>query len=151
MVWAYITSKGVGKIFKVTGNMNSSKYCQVLEDVFLNGMCEQNLNLNNYVFVQDNAPCHKSSLTKKWLAEQNIKCIDWPPNSPDINLIENVWHILKIAVRRRDSEITNKDDLWKIIQKEFYKIKPDYIRKLYISLPRRIKSLKNSNFYTTKY
>ena len=38
----------------------------------------------------DNAPCHASLRTTTWKAENNLDCLDWPSQSPDINIIENV-------------------------------------------------------------
>ena len=29
-----------------------------------------------------------------WLLYQSIKIINWPPHSPDLNPIENVWGLL---------------------------------------------------------
>ena len=47
-------------------------------------------------FLQDGAPCHRSKIVKSWFAERpEIKLIDWPGNSPDLNPIENVWSWMK--------------------------------------------------------
>ncbi|GFV06481.1 three prime repair exonuclease 2 [Trichonephila clavipes] len=45
-------------------------------------------------------------LSKLFLAEQNIALLDWPGNSPDMNLIENFWELMKREVPK--DVITNK-------------------------------------------
>ncbi len=75
MIQAYITFKGVGKICKIEGNIDSKKYTNILEDVYFDGMCDQNMSLSKYTLVQDNAPCHVSGYTKNWFKEQNINAL----------------------------------------------------------------------------
>ena len=48
--------------------------------------------INNILFQQDNTACHTSYDSKaaiKILFDKNI--INWPPNSPDLSPIEDVW------------------------------------------------------------
>jgi len=52
------------------------------------------------MFRQDGARAHTSKAKIAWL-DTNIKHIppeDWPPNSPDLSPIENVWSIMATAV-----------------------------------------------------
>ena len=53
------------------------------------------------LFQQDGARAHTSKATIAWL-DANIKhyipAEDWPPNSPDLSPIENVWSIMPTAI-----------------------------------------------------
>ena len=53
------------------------------------------------MFQQNGARAHTSKATIAWL-DANIKHYippeDWPPNSPDLSPIENVWSIMATAV-----------------------------------------------------
>ncbi|ORD93239.1 TC3A [Enterospora canceri] len=97
-------------------------------------------------FVQDNASCHKSVKTIKWFKDQNIKLGMHPPQSPDLNPIENVWAWLKRRVNLRQHEIQNKADLWRVLSDEVSRVKPTEIRRHFISMPGRLKRLEKANF-----
>ena len=70
----------------------------------------------------------KSKSTIKFL-DQNKICLlsDWPPPSPDLNVIKNIWQILKITVHKHIP--TNSVELWNIIKNEREKISRDIIIK----------------------
>jgi transposase len=79
-----------------------------------------------------------------------IKSLTWPGNSPDLNIIENLWAILKRKVRAR-----NPKTLWELentIMEAWEKdISPDIIKNLFNSMPRRIKAVIKSKGGITKY
>ncbi len=142
MIFGFITSSGNFKVYKIDGTMNSKKYVSLLEENILDDIVDCGFNLSDVVFMQDNASCHKSKSTMKWFEDHNLNLLEWPPQSPDLNPIENVWNYLETKVRMRQNEIENADDLWKIILEESRKISASFIKKLYKSIPKRINLLK---------
>ena len=54
-------------------------------------------------FQHDNAPPHKAKITQEVLMNSKISVLEWPPFSPDINPIENIWWIFKQKVQQCNS------------------------------------------------
>jgi DDE superfamily endonuclease len=64
IVWGCITAEGVGELVKVNGSIDSNKYIEVLTTGLIKTMDDFSLDVRNSIFVQDNAPCHTSKMTK---------------------------------------------------------------------------------------
>ena len=56
------------------------------------------MGLSDFIFQQDNDPKHTSRIAKRFFLEKNIKTLDWPAMSPDMNPIENLWDLIKVRV-----------------------------------------------------
>ena len=126
--------------------MNKEKYVKVLQEKLRLHMTVHQCD----IFMHDGAPCHRSRVVKKFWGEKNIRQLDWPGNSPDLNPIENLWMLLKNKVSVKQP--TNAKSLVTAI-KEIWtkKISAEYCKKLTESMPQRIEAVLRSRGGHTKY
>lgn len=129
MVWGCISIVGPGRLYRIDGTMNSQKYVSILKDNLLPSIKEHGFKRKQVYFQQDNAPKHApkhtSKFTKSWLEKKKLAVLLWPPNSPDMNIIEHVWDHLDRMVRARDPLPRNKQQLWAALQEEWEAIRMD--------------------------
>ena len=57
------------------------------------------------LFMQDNAPIHKTKNIDEWFKDHSVDVLDWPPYSPDLNPIEHLWAELKQWINKYHSEL----------------------------------------------
>ena len=150
MFWGCITYHGIGTFTEVQGNINSRKYIEVLDNQ-LWPVLARHFPTDDYLFQEDNAPVHTSRETKRWKTENNIKTMTWPSQSPDINIIENVWRTIKIRLQRDVHEIDSRAKLVAKVNEIWTSLAPHYIKSLYASIPRRLLQVIRSKGHATKY
>ena len=91
-------------------------------------------------FAQDGASVHTAKIVKKWFIENEIKTLEWPPQSPDLNPIENLWSFMKLKLR--DTHCKNLAELEDAIKKlRCQDIKMDTFISHVQSMPRRLEQV----------
>ncbi|GFV08619.1 DDE_3 domain-containing protein [Trichonephila clavipes] len=81
------------------GSVNGTRYCNEIllpyVRLFRGAMGLQ------FLFMDDNAPCHRTVAAEQLLESEDIVRMDWPARSPDLNPIEHVCDFLgrRLAAR----------------------------------------------------
>ena len=146
MVWGMFSSAGVGPIIRIKGAVIANVYRNLLEQKVIPSLKESPI--QPAIFIHDYAPCHTTKRVKQYLTEENIDVMDWPAQSPYLNPIENLWHIIGEQVRKRIP--TTVDHLWSIIEDEWNKITPELCQKLSKSCGRRCAEvIENKGLHTS--
>ena len=151
-IWAAISYDGRSSLHIHDGKVDSQVYCKCLDDAFLPCLWEKDYlalkKRSNYVFMQDGARCHTANSTYDWLKKNLPKNIkhhtkgEWPASSPDLNPIERLWAILQDRVI--EARAYCYEDLVKVVEKVWWELDQDTIRKLYNSMPTRCRKCVNS-------
>ncbi len=89
MIWAAMSSAGVGPLCFLKSTVNAAIYQEILEH-FMLPSGDKLYGDADFIFQQDLAPAHTAKGTKSWFNDHGVTVLYWPANSPDLNLIENL-------------------------------------------------------------
>lgn len=152
-VWAAISWKGISELYVITGRLTGLTYRNEILKGALQRYCQTFFHEENYIFQQDNCPCHTSSVAREYLEEQKINCLDWPSVSPDLSPIENFWGLVKVEL----AKIPNINNTARLrtelanIFNQYNNANLDVLRSIISSMPRRCEMLIQNNGGHLKY
>ena len=90
--WGAIGYEGpVTPIVRIEGRFNSDRYLRILKSNVTPVMNRFENNGDPRIFMQDNAPQHTAKAVMSYLSGRPYEVMEWPPRSPDLNPIENLW------------------------------------------------------------
>jgi len=133
MVWGAISFYGTCELQFVTSKMNPNVYKTVLQKAFPE--FSEIYGHIQWTYQYDNAPIHTARIIKQWITDQNVKLLEWPPYSPDINIIENIWGLLSRGMYEKGRQFSDTETLVEAIKKAWATISLNEIKKYYDSKP----------------
>lgn len=150
MVWSMMSANGTGRLHIVEGTMNSDRYIDVLKNRMIPQAREWYPD-SEFTFMQDGAPCHTSKKSMSYLRSENIDVLEWPGNSPDLNVIETMWAIMKR--RLRGKSLKTKSELISAIIKVWLKDESvvSTCQKLVASMPTRVAAVIKAKGGNTRF
>ncbi|GFX27109.1 transposable element Tcb2 transposase [Trichonephila clavipes] len=117
------------------GSVNGTRYCNEIllpyVRLFRGAMGLQ------FLFMDDNAPCHRIVAAEQLLESEDIERMDWPARSPDLNPIEHVWDFLGRRLATRTLPPVTIRELRLALQDEWAAMPQQLIDTLILSMGRR--------------
>ncbi|GFT23435.1 transposable element Tcb2 transposase [Trichonephila clavipes] len=117
------------------GSVNGTRYCNEIYlphvRLFRGAMGLQ------FLFMDDNAPCHRTVAAEQLLESEDIERMDWPARSPDLNPIEHVWDFLGRRLADRTLPPVTIRELRLALQDEWTAMPHQLIDTLILSMGRR--------------
>ena len=156
-IWAAISHTGFLCFRLYEERMTGALYCTAMEEDLLPALHERFGAMGHSCLVQDKARYHTARVVKELFATEawkKVKVLDFPPYSPDLNLIENTWTRLARVVD--DLEPRNRSDLLIALHIAIDRInsqerKTHYFRNLYKSFPVRCQEVIRAKGFPTKF
>ncbi|GFX80825.1 transposable element Tcb2 transposase [Trichonephila clavipes] len=137
MVWAGIMINGLTRLHVVAnGTMTGQRY---IDEVLLPHVrLFRGAVGDKFVFMDDNATCHRTLAVEDCLDSEGIQRLVWPARSSDLNPIENVWDALGRQVAGRNYPPTNKNTLIRALTEEWDKLPQQLLDNVVQSMVRRV-------------
>ncbi len=151
-VWGCFCSEGVGMVYVFTQNLDKVLMKKILSECLIASakmFWAQRHGLKKWWFQQDNDPKHSSHMVRDWLHTAGVACLEWPPYSPDLNPIENLWANLKKRVENHNPTTVNELD--EAVKTEWKATEQEYCAKLVKSVPTRLSVVIQSQGGPTGY
>ena len=150
VVWACISAHGQGDIVFLDGPLDGDTYATLMRD-YLPLAADKAFTFGSgqWYYLHDNPNVHRGAAATKALFDAGATVLEFPPYSPDLNVIENMWAYLSRKVDEHCSR--DAEELKRWVQHEWDEIPKEYFTKLFASYPKRCQSVIDANGSHTKY
>ena len=165
MVWGCFVGNKLGPIVSIDGSITGDVYIALLRDNFLPYLdVLASDDITDIMLQQDNARAHTCNKAKAFfniaMVEHGFTVMDdWPPYSPDMNLIENLWAHLKLELHRQypDTAILSgspqyiRQRIAERVHTVWWSIGEEVLDRLIDSMRDRVHALIKARGWYTKY
>jgi transposase len=110
------------------------------------------------IFMHDNASVHTARVVKSLLEDLGVDLMAWPPYSPDLNPIENLWALMKAEIYRLHPELTHAEDTVAIqhalvlaAMEAWDNLEDRILKNLCETMPNRVNAVIDAEGWYTKY
>ena len=134
MFWECIGPNGVGRLVLCEDSLNATKYIAILQNNLLQSVEKMFGDEGRpFIFQQDKAlpPPRRAKITNNFSKEASIGVLPCPSQSPDLNIIENVWLYIQNKIYRDPVDAPKtKDALISRVLQEWSNILLNFIKEL---------------------
>ena len=93
------------------------------------------MNLSGLVLQQDKAAANKAHIVQEYFRRHGWIVLEWPPYSPDLNIIENMWSVNNTFGK----QTMNCENLEEKVHEFWNSIDKERVENFYNSFPKRLR------------
>lgn len=157
MVAGGMTASGVTELHIVEekAKVNGSYYLTKILPIYIAASDNKDLvpKKNKAILMEDGAPAHKAKPVRTVVNATYQQAWGpgvWPGNSPDLNVLENLWSVLKEEVKK-EPHPQDRNELIEKVKQIWNSFSRDYLTKLVESFPKRIQEVNDRHGGMTDY
>ena len=106
------SSRGRTPLVRINGTLNQYKYIDILKQYVLLFREQYHSIPMNFICQHDGRETHQAKSVACFLDGEDVEVLPWPAQSPDLNLIENVWAVIEHQLRQLYTYPTTVDALF---------------------------------------
>jgi hypothetical protein len=148
-IWGCFSRQGIGDIHIFSDDLDAVLMRSILRHHLVQSSQRLFPVNTSWWMLQDNDPKHSSRLVQEWLFSHGIQLIDFPPYSPDLNPVENLWANLKRRVEQHNP--CSIEELTYHINHEWSCTDVRYLANLSDSMIKRCTDVVANQGHRTKY
>jgi transposase len=135
--WGCFSAHGPGYMAMFEGSLDAAGLRDIFRDHLLPTVQEHFGVGADWWLLHDNDPGrHKSQLLRTFMHNHYIRPLDFPPYSPDLNPIENVWADMDKSMASTQAD--NKKALEELVTATWAELTQEYCNKMARSMAKRI-------------
>jgi len=151
MVWgAFVGHTRLPLVFMPPNERDAASFVKNVYDIALGPFLNNQKNATSLVLMEDGAPVHKSKIANAWKESKSLTWLNWPANSPDLNPIENVWHMIKDVVQQ-NRRPKSKKEMELAVEAEWNAISDEKLMSLVATMPARIDAVIQAKGGSTRW
>ena len=152
MFWGCFSKHGTGPLVSIKGSVDQTEYITILKEELIPEFNRAKAAIpGTWRLMQDNAPSHTAKAVKSFLARRRVELIEWPPYSPDLNPIENLWQWMKKKLETEFPICESAEEIEALIFQIWRTITPELCAAYCENYHRRLLAVIEANGGYTKY
>ncbi|KAJ4440908.1 hypothetical protein ANN_10756 [Periplaneta americana] len=154
--WGWMSYDGAGLLERIHERFTAEGYEHILANIMIPS-ARKRYPEGRLFFQQNNHPIHTANRIQIWFTrKRDVDPVDWPPNSPDMNPIQNLWAAVKRILRSNWAEqppFRTPEELWDRVLDAWEEMAKnlDLIHNLVDSMPRRMRAVVDAGGLWTRY